>query len=183
MTKFLITLFSVFSFPHYLLAITLEQVQERYQEMQSFQGNFLQTTIVESEDRRASASGIIAYQRPGKMRWEYQEPDPQLIVTDGDTLWLYDPLLENVTIQELAAVTDGTALAFLLGAGELTEDFTQRRMQKSLLDPDKSWEVLELVPNVEQSAIELLQLGVDRNGSPGGPALQGQQRLSKDHRI
>ena len=138
MTKFLITLFSIFSFPHHLLAITLEQVQERYQEMKSFQGNFLQTTIVESEDRRASASGIIAYQRPGKMRWEYQEPDPQLLVTDGDTLWLYDPLLENVTIQELAAVTDGTALAFLLGAGELTEDFTQRRMQKSLLDPDKS---------------------------------------------
>ena len=129
--------------------------------MQSFQGNFLQTTIVESEDRRASASGIIAYQRPGKMRWEYQEPDPQLLVTDGDTLWLYDPLLENVTIQELAAVTDGTALAFLLGAGELTEDFTQRRMQKSLLDPDKSWEVLELVPKQEQSAIQLLQLGVD----------------------
>ena len=58
-------------------------------------------------------------------------------------------------------MTDGTALAFLLGAGELTEDFTQRRMQKSLLDPDKSWEVLELVPSQEQSAIELLQLGVD----------------------
>ena len=87
MTKFLITLFSVFSFPHHLLAITLEQVQERYQEMQSFQGNFLQTTIVESENRRVSASGIIAYQRPGKMRWEYQEPDPQLLVIDGDTLW------------------------------------------------------------------------------------------------
>ena len=129
--------------------------------MQSFQGNFQQTTIVESEARRASASGSIAYQRPGKMRWEYQEPDPQLLVTDGDTLWLYDPLLENVTIQELAAVTDGTALAFLLGAGELSEDFTQRRMQKSLLDSDKSWEVLELVPNREQSAIEFLQLGVN----------------------
>ena len=161
MTKFLITLLLVFPLPYCLLAITLEQVQERYLEMQSFQGNFLQTTIVESEDRRASASGIIAYQLPGKMRWEYQEPDPQLLVTDGDTLWLYDPLLENVTIQELATVTDGTALAFLLGAGELTEDFTQRRMQKSLLDPYKSWEVLELVPNREQSAIELLQLGVD----------------------
>ena len=162
MTKFLITLLSVFPLPYCLLAITLEQVQERYLEMQSFQGNFLQTTIVESEDRRASASGIIAYQLPGKMRWEYQEPDPQLLVTDGDTLWLYDPLLENVTIQELAAVTDGTALAFLLGAGELTEDFTQRKIKKSLLDPDKSWEVLELVPNREQSAIEFLQLGVDR---------------------
>ena len=162
MTKFLITLLSVFSLPYYLLAITLEQVQARYLEMQSFQGNFLQTTIVENEDRRASASGIIAYQLPGKMRWEYQEPDPQLLVTDGDTLWLYDPLLENVTIQELAAVTDGTALAFLLGVGELTEDFTQRTMQKSLLDPDKSREVLELVPNRENSAIEFLQLGVDR---------------------
>jgi outer membrane lipoprotein carrier protein len=161
MNKIFITLFSIFSSPYFLQAITLEQVQERYLEMQSFQGNFQQTTIIESEARRASASGMIAYQRPGKMRWEYQEPDPQLLVTDGNTLWLYDPLLENVTIQDLAVVTDGTALAFLLGAGELTDDFTQRRMQKSLLDSDKSWKVLELVPNREKSAIEFLQLGVD----------------------
>jgi outer membrane lipoprotein carrier protein len=161
MNKIFITLFSIFSSPYFLQAITLEQVQERYLEMQSFQGTFQQTTIIESEARRASASGMIAYQRPGKMRWEYQEPDPQLLVTDGNTLWLYDHLLENVTIQELAVVTDGTALAFLLGAGELTDEFTQRRMQKSLLDPDKSWKVLELVPNREKSAIEFLQLGVD----------------------
>ena len=161
MTKFFIILFSIFSYPYFLQAITLERVQERYLKMQSFQGNFQQTTIVESEARQASASGSIAYQRPGKMRWEYQEPDPQLLVTDGVTLWLYDPLLENVTIQELSVVTDGTALAFLLGVGELTDDFTQRRMQKSLLSPDKSWKVLELVPNREQSVIEFLQLGVD----------------------
>ena len=161
MKKNFITLFSIFSSPYFLQAITLEQVQERYLEMQSFQGNFQQTTIIESEARRTSASGMIAYQRPGKMRWEYQEPDPQLLVTDGNTLWLYDHLLENVTIQELAVVTDGTVLAFLLGAGELTDDFTQRRMQKSLLDSDKSWKVLELVPNREKSAIEFLQLGVD----------------------
>jgi outer membrane lipoprotein carrier protein len=139
--------------------------------MQSFQGNFQQTTIIESEARRASASGMIAYQRPGKMRWEYQVGDPQLLVTDGNTLWLYDPLLENVTIQELAVVTDGTPLAFLLGAGELTDDFTQRRMQKSLLDPDKSWKVLELVPNQEKSAIEFLQLGVDSESGDLGALL------------
>jgi outer membrane lipoprotein carrier protein len=171
MNKIFITLFSIFSSPYFLQAITLEQVQERYLEMQSFQGNFQQTTIIESEARRASASGMIAYQRPGKMRWEYQEPDPQLLVTDGNTLWLYDPLLENVTIQELAVVTDGTALAFLLGAGELTDDFTQRRMQKSLLDPDKSWKVLELVPNREKSAIEFLQLGVDSESGDLGALL------------
>ena len=77
MNKIFITLFSIFSSPYFLQAITLEQVQERYLEMQSFQGNFQQTTIIESEARRASASGMIAYQRPGKMRWllcvmEYQ---------------------------------------------------------------------------------------------------------------
>jgi outer membrane lipoprotein carrier protein len=95
------------------------------------------------------------------MLWQYKEPDPQLIVTDGEILWLYDPLLENVTIQELAVVTDGTALSFLLGAGKLTEDFTQRRMQKSLLIPNETWEVLELVPNQKQSPIDFLQLGVN----------------------
>ena len=161
MTRILITLLFILSCPYYLQAITLEKVQDRYLAMESFKGFFRQTTIVESEDRRTSASGIIAYQRPGKMLWQYKEPDPQLIVTDGEILWLYDPLLENVTIQELAVVTDGTALSFLLGAGKLTEDFTQRRMQKSLLIPKETWEVLELVPNQKQSAIDFLQLGVN----------------------
>jgi len=59
MKQIFITLFSIFFCPYFLQGITLERVQESYQEMQSFKGNFLQTTIVESEDRRASASGII----------------------------------------------------------------------------------------------------------------------------
>ena len=53
------------------------------------------------------------------MRWLYAAPEEQLLVTNGETLWLYDTLLENVTIQKLEKLTDGTALSFLLGLGDL----------------------------------------------------------------
>lgn len=160
--RWLVGCFCIWCFlPGALSAITLEQVQDRYLSVQSFHGEFLQTTVVEAENREAQAKGTIVYERPGKMRWEYLEPDPQLLVTDGATLWLYDPLLENVTVQELAAVTDGTALSFLLGVGELTEDFSQRRLTQSRLPPEREWEVLELVPNRLDSTIQYLQIGVD----------------------
>jgi outer membrane lipoprotein carrier protein len=144
-----------------VLAVTLQDVQERYLAIRSFAGTFTQQTAsLNSEIPVRQAQGTIAYERPGKMRWEYGAPEEQLLVTDGETLWLFDPLLENVTIQALAAVTDGTALAFLLGVGELTEDFTQRRVTQSLLSEEEGWEVLELVPNLPVANVEFVQLGV-----------------------
>ncbi len=101
----------------------MARIQAEYQAIGSFSGRFAQ------EDRQADgsvvrAAGEIAYVRPGRMRWDYEPPHEQLVVTDGQSVWLFDPLLDNVTVQPLEDVTQGTPLAFLLGVGNLQEDFT-----------------------------------------------------------
>jgi len=83
-----------------------------------------------------------------------------LLVTNGETLWLYDTLLENVTIQKLEKLTDGTALSFLLGLGDLNEDFKRRKISKSLLKNQQGL-IVELEPNKEKANLAFIQLEVD----------------------
>ena len=67
-------------------------IQQRYQSISSFTGEFVQTSIRNDEDSiPVVAEGKVSFLRPGKMRWEYETPEEQLLVTDGETVWLYDP--------------------------------------------------------------------------------------------
>ena len=101
----------------------------------------------------------MSYKRPGKMRWLYEVPEEQLLVTNGETLWLFDPLLENVTIQKLEKLTDGTALSFLLGLGDLQEDFNRRLIsQVFLTSPDAL--IVELEPKKAAANLSFIQLAV-----------------------
>ena len=91
----------------------LEVIQKQYQSIQSFSGRFIQSShLADSEKGPKVAEGLVSYKRPGKMHWLYESPEEQLLVTNGQTMWLYDPLLENVTVQKLEKITEGTALSF-----------------------------------------------------------------------
>jgi outer membrane lipoprotein carrier protein len=139
-------------------ALLLQRIQTRYQQTGSFTARFVQVDQrAEAEKRRAQ--GSVRYKRPGRMRWHYESPDEQLLVTDGETLWLYDPLLENVTIQRIERVAPGTVLAFLLGVGDLESDFRPRPQTRKLLD-SRQGVVLELMPRREMASLEFLQLEV-----------------------
>ena len=133
-----------------------ERIQASYQALRSFEGRF------EQEDRQIDgeavrAGGKVAYLKPGRMRWAYEPPNEQLLVTDGESVWLYDPILDNVTIQPLAELTQGTPLAFLLGAGNLKADFACRPLSR--LPPEDGLTYVELVPRKPIPALAFIQLG------------------------
>ena len=91
-------------------------IQNQYQTILSFKGSFKQTSFrISSQSLARKAEGEVFYKRPGKMKWLYKKPEEQLLITNGITVWLYDAVLENVTIQKLEKLTDGTVLSFLLG--------------------------------------------------------------------
>ena len=139
----------------------LQLIQTQYQSILSFSGHFKQTSFrANSEIAPRTAEGIVSYKRPGKMRWLYAPPEEQLLVTNGETLWLYDTLLENVTIQKLEKLTDGTALSFLLGLGDLNEDFKRRKISKSLLKNPQGL-IVELEPHQKTANLAFIQLEVD----------------------
>ncbi len=136
----------------------LQGIQQRYLETSSFTAHFAQRDRRTGSEPR-QAEGVLQYKR-GKMRWQYETPEEQLIVTDGDTLWLYDPLLENVTIQPLNAVATGTALSFLLGLGDLGQDFQAQEVSQTLFTQERGL-VVELKPREPLANLELMQLEVN----------------------
>ena len=135
-------------------------IQKRYQSISSFSGKFIQTSFRNDEDASAIvAEGRVSFLRPGKMRWEYQTPEEQLLVTDGETVWLYDPLLENVTVQKLSKITEVTALDFLLGVGDLNQDFIPRTLSRELLKSHLGI-VVELEPREKLANLDFIQIEV-----------------------
>lgn len=148
--------------PHPCSAARVDEVQQAYQAIQSFEGRFQQHDR-RGDGARVEAAGKIAYRRPGRMRWEYEPPNDQLLVTDGETVWLFDPLLDNVTVQPLKNLTQGTPLAFLLGVGNLNRDFTCR--PHTTPPPADGLTYLELHPRASIPGLAYVQLGVEPKGS------------------
>jgi outer membrane lipoprotein carrier protein len=85
----------------------------------SMQANFSQTVQDKTAKSTTQSSGKMALVRPGKFRWEVTKPTKELIVTSGNHLWIYDPDLQQATLQTLKG-SSGKAPALLLSDENLT---------------------------------------------------------------
>jgi len=67
--------------------------------------------------------GSFEFLRPGKFRWNYSSPYEQLIVSDGEHLFLYDKDLNQVTIKKLAGALPASPASILFGSNDFERDF------------------------------------------------------------
>jgi outer membrane lipoprotein carrier protein len=103
----------------------LRCVQERYGALRDLSATFAQESRVASLGRTRTRAGRLFFQAPGRMRWEYDGPEPQLIVADGKKLWFHRPERRQVVVQPMdAAFSRQTPLLFLLGRGDFAAEFT-----------------------------------------------------------
>lgn len=66
-----------------------------------------------------TSSGTFEFLRPNRFKFQYKKPFEQSIVADGQTLWLYDADLNQVTSRKLAQVLNGTPAAVIAAAADL----------------------------------------------------------------
>lgn len=71
-----------------------------------------------------TASGVFAFQRPGRFRWEVRKPYEQLMVGDGEKLYFHDKDLNQVTVRKLADSLGASPAAILFGSNDLERNFT-----------------------------------------------------------
>lgn len=84
-------------------------------DMSSLSGEFEQLQYDVDGELLQSSNGNFSLARPGKLLWHTLEPFPQKLVTDGETLWLYDPDLEQVSVQTVGAQLNQTPAVILSG--------------------------------------------------------------------
>jgi outer membrane lipoprotein carrier protein len=97
------------------------KVQERYARIEGFTADFKQ--VYRSRDVELQESGIVMMKKPGKMYWEYKQPDRKYFISDGDQTYFFVPADRQVMVSDLHLETASTPLLFLLGKGDAERDF------------------------------------------------------------
>lgn len=120
----------------------LKRLQERYESTRTLTADFKQTVESPTLAGSLESKGTLAFEKPNRMRWEYAPPDNQVIIGDGETLWIYQPDEKQVIKAKLGqAFQARTPITFLAGLGRLDRDFAA-----SLEREDAERWVLKLVP-------------------------------------
>jgi outer membrane lipoprotein carrier protein len=129
------------------------KLQAYLQQLQSLEGSFEQLTLDARGQRLQEARGTMSLQKPGRFYWHTEMPYPQLLVSNGETLWVYDPDLEQVTIQKMDQRMANTPALILSGdAKDLTSHFDiqyvshgkEEEFRMTPLGSDSLFEVLRL---------------------------------------
>ncbi|KPA11902.1 outer membrane lipoprotein carrier protein LolA [Candidatus Magnetomorum sp. HK-1] len=75
----------------------LTAIEKRYQKA-TFTADFFQESILKAMDMTDTAEGHALFKWPGMMHWTYEKPEKQLIITNGDDLWIYRPADHQVML-------------------------------------------------------------------------------------
>lgn len=149
--------FAFFSFgllPAVAGAAALDKLKAFVEGTRSGKAAFTQTVVAKSGRKPQLAAGTMMFSRPGKFRWTYDKPYYQLIVGDGEKLWIYDRDLNQVTVKKLSATLGSSPAALLAGDNELEKNFTLREGGES-----EGIEWVDAQPKAAESSFEFLRIG------------------------
>ena len=137
---------------------SIEKLHTFIEQTRSAKADFSQEVTDSNGAVQQLASGTVQFQRPGKFRWTYDKPYEQIIVGDGEKLWIYDKDLNQVTRRNLDKALGSSPAALLAGADDVDRYFSLNAVgMKKKLD----W--LEVRPYDEDSLFEKVRMGFRGN--------------------
>lgn len=136
-------------------------IEATYGRINDLRADFTQVAYNRSLGQDIKAEGVVYLRKGGKMRWEYKAPSPQQIVSDGSSLWVYTPELNQVNKGSAPKALAGPAGSFLAGLGRLRDEFTVRFLNPANKTDASGRPVLDLVPKNPTPLLTRLVLTVD----------------------
>ena len=124
----------------------------------TLRADFAQLVVAKNGKKPQASSGVMMISRPGKFRWQIDKPYEQLLVGDGDKVWIYDADLRQVSVKKFDAALGSTPAALLVGGNTLDKNFTLREAGER-----DGLEWLEALPKGSDSGFEKLRLGFSGN--------------------
>ena len=139
----------------------LESLESFIRTVKTARTEFTQVVTLPAKEgqsaRAKTSSGTFEFSRPGRFRFVYKKPFEQTIVADGQTLWLYDVDLNQVTARKQAQVLGSTPAALIASAADV------RALQVDFaLTADAASDGLEWVlasPKAKDSALQSVRVG------------------------
>jgi outer membrane lipoprotein carrier protein len=121
------------------------RVQAFYDQTKTFQAGFKQEYFIKLHDQKKTSEGRVAFEKPGRMSWKYDEPNGNRVVSDGKVLKVYERENQQMFEQPVDKSQYPAALSFLMGQGELTKSFSLRLLDPTIVHFENGW-VLEGTP-------------------------------------
>ena len=135
-----------------------DSLETHLQGYKNLSGQFTQIISSENSSHSQSSTGEFWIKKPNQFRWHYSTPYIQQIISNGESLWVYDEDLEQVTIKDASQSIDSSPLAIILGSADLDKLFNITQLGDS---DDLQW--LSLTPLEESSGFEFINVGF-KNG-------------------
>ena len=159
-------------------AAALDQFKSFVAGTKSARGDFTQTQLRKTTAGKAAppSTGTFVFARPGKFIWTYQKPYEQVLQADGDTLYLYDKDLNQVTTRKLGNALGSSPAAILFGSNDLEKNFT---LAEAGTRDGLEW--LSATPKTKDTTFEQIGIGL-KDGVPQAMELKdnfGQTTLLK----
>lgn len=137
-----------------------QRLNNFFTKVNSLKGSFSQQVYSKKGKLIQNSTGLLYLSRPGRFRWVYKTPDPQVIVGDGKNIWIYDEDLEQVTIKPLSRALSSAPIAILTRKQSPDAQFIVKALatKKSGLD----W--FKLTPRKASKDFKSIEIGLDNNG-------------------
>ena len=140
-------------------AASLDRFKDFVRNTQSARADFEQKVYDRSGKLSQESKGSFVFQRPGLFRWVYAKPVDQVIVGDGERVWIHDRDLNQVTVRKLSRALGSTPAALLAGSADIEKAF-----QLSDAGAKDGLEWLEATPLERDAGFEHVRMGFDANG-------------------
>lgn len=127
--------------------------------MFSFSADFTQTVYDSDSVALQESVGSVELMRPGRFRWTYTEPNSQVIVADGSSLWVYDEDIQQVTVQPQSTTLGSAPIGLLSGQKSIESEFTITE-----LGEENGLQWFELEPLVQDTDFNAVFIALDENG-------------------
>lgn len=127
--------------------------------LDALRGEFAQTTMDANGEVQEESRGTLALAAPRQFRWQYAEPFPQLIVADGNNVWIFDQDLDQVTVRNQSTEESQSPLTVLVDLSQLDRDYVVQNLE----DRDGlSW--LAMLSREKEPSFKRIQIGFDATG-------------------
>jgi outer membrane lipoprotein carrier protein len=133
-------------------------IRKFLQGLETLQVNFRQTLHNEQGEKLETSNGVLYLQRPGKFHWSYEDPYKQQIITDGETLWIYDEDLEQVTIRDISGSMKQTPASIIVGDENVEDYFVMIDMGEI-----EGFDWVEFTPRDVEAQYSSIRFGFDQD--------------------
>lgn len=131
-------------------------------EVKTLEAFFTQEVVSENGKIGKTTTGTLMLSRPGKFNWEYVNPVPQRIISDGKKVWVYDEQLEQVTVKPISSALGASPAAILTSSRDVKKDFIVKEL------PDReNMKWVELRPKNSETDFDRILVGMDDLGIQG----------------